>query len=136
MFGKTKDKKKIHVVKYVVLQDGLLNFKSESVIEVVIDEPNNCITFKDLQKDGPSATLSFDKIVRYETGTKIGIIPKLASKNQAQVLQTLKIVYSSNDLEKEINLCETNFNGTAPFNLLKVLLNKHLQSDAPKHIDL
>lgn len=135
MFGKKKDAKKVYSVKYVVIENGLSNMTNDSVIEIVVDEPNNCMNFIKGKND-TTATLSLDKITKIEPATKFGVQPKLTSKGKPQVLQTLKIVYSSNDEEKEINLCETNFNGTAAFNLLKVLLNKHLQSDAPKHIDL
>lgn len=134
MFGK-KDKKKVYSVKYVVLENGLLNIPNDFPIEIVVDELNSCINFIKGKNDA-TATLPLDKIIKIETSTKLGVQPKLTSKGKPQVLQTLKIIYSSNDEEKEINLCETNFNGTATFNLLKVLLNKHLQSDAPKHIDL
>lgn len=131
MFGKKKEK--VHSIKYVVLENGLPNFVSNSVIEVIINEPDHYIQFKG---NGASANLTFNKIIRYETGTKIAVLPKMVSKNKAQAIQTLKIIYSSADGEKEINLCETNYNGTATFNLLVVLLRANIQVDAPKHIDL
>lgn len=135
MFGKKQDKKKVYSIKYVMVENGLLNIPNDFPIEIVVDEPNDCIKFIKGKNDA-TATLSLNKLIKIEPGTKLGVQPKLTTKGKPQILQTLKIVYSSNNEEKEINLCETNFNGTAAFNLLKVLLNKHLQSDAPKHIDL
>ena len=135
MFGRTKDKKKVYSIKYVVIESGLPNITNDIPIEVIVDEPNNCINFIK-GKNESTATLSIDKIIKIETSTKLGVQPKLTSKGKSQVLQTLKITYTSNDETKEINICETNYNGTNAFNLLTTLLNKQLQVDAPKHVDL
>ena len=136
LFGKKKEK--THSIKYVVLTNGLPNFMSDCVIEIIINEANNCMNFIESSNNHATASLPFEKIIRLETGTKIGVVPKTLSKNEPRVLQTLKIIYYSNGEEKEINLCETNNYGTAPFNLLKTLLNINIQKNtsAPTHIDL
>lgn len=138
MFGKKKDrKKKTHSIKYVVLQNGLSNFPNDFVIEVIVDEPNGCINFIKGKND-TTATLQFNKIVRTELGTRIGTIPGALGSNKTQTLQTLKIVYISNDEEKEINLYQTNYGNTMAITLLKTLLDVNIQENlsAPKHIDL
>ena len=133
MFG--RNKKKVYSIKYVVVDSGLPNMPSDFPIEVIVDEQNNCLNFIKGKNDA-TATLPFDKIQRIETSTKFGVQPGLTPKGKPQVLQTLKIIYVSNDEQKEIDLCETNYNGTTAFNLLKTLLNKHIQVDAPTHVDL
>lgn len=133
MFGKKKEK--VYSIKYVVLENCLVNIPNDFPIEVIVDESNSCLTFVKGKKDA-TASLQLNKIVRIESATKFAVQPGCVPKGKPQVLQTLKIVYLSNDEEKEINLCETNYNGTNAINLLKTLLNKHLQSDSPKHVNL
>ena len=127
MFGK---KNKPTSIKYVVVKNGLPNFVSDAVAEVLVDKSNRTITFVEGKKNGATATLSIDKIIRMETGTTIGAIPK------AQVLQTMNIIYSSTSGEGNISLCETNNYGASSFNLLKTLIQTSLQTNAPQHVEL
>lgn len=160
MFGKKKDrKKKSHSIKYVMLQNGLSNFINDCVIEVVIDEPNNTINFIEAKKNGVSASLLLNKIIRLETGTRdktvvsnstgaaiiggmvagtTGAIIGASTGNKAQSLQTLKIIYSSNNEEKEINLYQTNYGNVNAIMLIKTILDINIQENlsVPKHIDL
>ncbi len=160
MFGKKKDrKKKSHSIKYVMLQNGLSNFINDCVIEVVIDEPNNTINFIEAKNNGVSASLLLNKIVRLETGTRdktivsnstgaaiiggmvagtTGAIIGASTGNKAQSLETLKIIYSSNNEEKEINLYQTNYGNVNAIMLIKTILDINIQENlsVPKHINL
>lgn len=160
MFGKNKNrKKKVHSIKYVMLQNGLPNFINDCVIEIIIDEPNGTINFIESKKNGVSASLSLNKIIRLETGTRdkivvptstgaaivggmiagtTGAIIGASTGNKAQSLQTLKIIYSSNDKEKEINLYQTNYGNTNTITLIKTILDINIQENSStlKHIDL
>lgn len=134
MFGRKEPKKKVHTIKYILLLEGLPNFKSDSVIEVVVDETDRLLTFKAIE--GVTATLTFDKIIRYEEGVRLNVIQKSLLKSDTVKLKTLRIVYRSNDEEKSILLSETNYGGAVYINSLKAYLYNNIKVDAPAHIEL
>lgn len=158
MFGK---KKKIHTIKYVMLQDGLSNFLNDVCINIIIDENEKLVKFIEPKKknSGSTANLSIDKIIRVQTGTRnkiinnggtgatlvggmiagtTGAIIGANSGNKAQSLLTLTITYISNEEEKQIHLYETNYYGTSTIQLLKTILDKNIENNIikSKHIDL
>ena len=135
MFGKKKDKKKSVVIKFVVLESGIPNFTPDTITTVTIDETDNIIKFDGYGNN--SASLTLDRLIRIESGSKPKTAPGVTSK-RLEMLETLKIVYTSNEGDKEINICETNNYGRNQIELLKVTLNRIIYSrtDAPAHINL
>ena len=107
---------------------------NDTVVTITIDEDENIMKFEGC---GKSATLSLDKITSIVVGSKPKTAPGITSK-RLEMLETLKIVYTSNEGDKEINICETNNYGRNQIELLKVTLNRIIYSrtDAPAHIDL
>lgn len=156
MFGK---KKKVHSIKYVMLQDGLSNFLNDIVIEILVDEKERIIKFIESKKNGSTANLSIDKIIKVQTGTKdkvisnngtgaaiiggmvagtTGAVIGAGTGNKAQSLLTLKITYISDGEEKEINLYQTNYGNSSTIQLLKTILDINIKENIQQtqHIDL
>lgn len=154
MFGM---KKKVHKLKYVMLQDGLSNFLNDVCISIIIDENKRTIEFIEEKKNGSTALLSLDKIIKVQTGTRNkivnntgtgaaivgaaiagtpGTIIGASTGDKSSNLMTLKITYITNDEEKEINVYQTNYGNSTTLQLLKTILDNNIKVDSPKHINL
>lgn len=154
MFGM---KKKVHKLKYVMLQDGLNNFLNDVCISIIIDENKRTIEFIEEKKHGSTALLSLDKIIKVQTGTRNkivnntgtgaaivgaaiagtpGAIIGASTGDKSSNLMTLKITYITNDEEKEINVYQTNYGNSTTLQLLKTILDNNIKVDSPKHINL
>ena len=160
MFGKKKEPKKIVFKKLVMLKDGLPNFLNDIVIEIAVDEPNECITFSEWKKkDNNTASLSFEKISSLEIGEKgstladsstagaviggmIGGLPGAVigstTGKKAPNIPTLRIKYLSNDGEKEINLYQCNHYSDNSIQFIKTMIDKNIKKQLQKesHINL
>lgn len=150
-------KKKIHELKYVMLQEGLPNFLNDTCIKIVVDENEKIIKFIDERKNGATADLSINKITSVQTGTRDKIINRngtgaaivggivagttgaiigASTGNKSAQLLTLTITYKSNDTENKIILYQTNYGNAATIQLLKALLDKNMLPSSPTHINL
>lgn len=160
MFGRKKEVKKKSYTKLVMLKDGLPNFTNDTCIELIVDEPNNCIVFSDAnKKDGKSATLNFEKIINLELGEKgstladnstggavigaviagtTGAIIGSTTGKKSSNIPTLKIKYQSGSEEKEINLYQCNYYSDGSIQLVKSLIDKNIikRNEIENHIDL
>lgn len=148
MFGKKKEPKKRVIKQTVMYQNGIPNFKNDTVIEIKIDEPNGCITFSEgAKKENATAILKFEKIKSLEMGEKgstiagnstagavigglvartTGAIIGSTTGKKAANIPTLKILYQSNDGEKEINIYQCNYYSENSIQLVKAMIDKNI----------
>ena len=158
LFSKKEPKKRTYK-DHVMLKDGLPNFLNDIVINIIIDEPNECITFAEAKrKDIKTASLKFDKIVSVELGEKAstvkgnstgtalaggivggttGAVIGSTMGNNAGVIPTLKIRYQA-DTIKEINLYQCNYYSENSIQLVKMLIDKNIAryQNFEQHVDL
>lgn len=158
MFGKKKKELKKRVHKILVMhQNGISSFINDDVINLIIDEPNNCIVFSSTKNN--TARLDFDKITGLELGERgntkassstggalvggilggtTGAIIGSTIGKQAACIPTLKIKYQSSDCEKEINLYQCRNHAEGSINSIHTLLSYNIEKfhDVKSHIDL
>lgn len=162
MFGKNKEPKKKVFKLQVMLASGLPNFLNDTVLNIIIDEPNQCITFDEGKRKGfvsKTASLPFEKIEALEMGEKgntetdhstkgaivggivagtTGAIIGATTGKAAANIPTLKIIYQSQGEQKEITIyqCPHISAGSiqAVKNIIDIHIKNNIQSDT--HIDL
>lgn len=152
-------KKRVYT-KDVMHQDGLPNFLNDIVIQITIDEINDCITFSEAKKKGVdknSASLDFSKITQLITGERgnvatststvgsiagaivggtTGAVIGATTGKAAAFLPTLTIRYNSESGEKDINLYQCNYHSDGSIALIKSLLESNLTHSQKSHIEL
>lgn len=161
MFWNNKKEPKKQVYKKLVMhKDGISNFMNDSIIELTIDEPNECIVFtQSPKKDKKTANLDFEKITTLELGEKgstlsnsstggaviggiiggaTGAVIGTTIGKKAPNIPTLKIKYKSSDVEKEINLYQCNYSSEGSIDFIKFFIEHNIKNykNVETHVDL
>lgn len=152
MFGRKKEPKKHVYEHHFMHENGLPNFLNDTICNIKIDEPNNCIVFSESKKkniEQATATLGLEKITSTELGEKgstlssgstsgaivggilggtTGAIIGSTAGKKAPNIPTLKIRYKSGNDKEEINIYQCNYYSEHTIQLLKQMIDRNIKN--------